>query len=262
MITDYKNAEEFRTVLESAYREAEVRLDTQSAPSSTSSTPNRGMNWYIDQTLLKPEATTQQVLALCESAKTHAFRAVCVNTRFVSLCRKALSGTEVRIAAVVGFPLGASLTSVKAFEAKIALEQGAKEIDMVLSVGALKEGDFFGVFQDIVAVVRSTAPWPVKVILETCLLGREEKIRAALIAKLAGAAFVKTSTGFSSGGATLDDVRLLRAVVGTDMGVKASGGVRDRKVALDMIDAGADRIGTSSGEAIMGSGPKAAEGSY
>lgn len=206
---------------------------------------------YIDHTLLKPEATREDVLRVAEEARTHGFATVCVNSSHVADVARVLKGSRTVPIAVVGFPLGAALSSAKAFEAREAIRAGAREIDMVLNVGALKGRDYATVFQDIAAVVEASRPYPVKVILETSLLDTEQKTLACVLAKAAGAAFVKTSTGFGSGGATVEDVALMRRVVGDDMGVKASGGIRSAEDARKMIQAGANRIGASASVAIV-----------
>jgi deoxyribose-phosphate aldolase len=205
----------------------------------------------IDHTLLKPEATRDEVVKLCEEARKHRFASVCVNTTWVPLCKALLAGTEVMVCAVVGFPLGAMTPSAKAYEAREAMRQGAKEIDMVINIGALKSRDYETVFEDICKVVKAAAPATVKVILETSALDTEQKIIGCTLSKLAGAAFVKTSTGFGKGGATVEDVALMRKIVGPDLGVKASGGVRTTEDALKMAQAGANRIGASASVAIV-----------
>jgi deoxyribose-phosphate aldolase len=205
----------------------------------------------IDHTLLKPEATRDEVVKLCEEAKKHRFASVCVNTTWVPLCKSMLAGTDVMVCAVVGFPLGAMTPTAKAYEAREAVRQGAKEIDMVINIGALKSRDYETVFEDICRVVKSSAPAGVKVILETSALSQEEKIIAISLSKLAGAAFVKTSTGFGKGGATVEDVQLMRQLVGNELGVKASGGVRTVEDAVKMAQAGANRIGASASVAIV-----------
>lgn len=206
---------------------------------------------YIDHTVLKPEATKDDVLRLCREAKEYGFCSVCVNSMYTALAAKELEGSGVKTCVVVGFPLGAMSTQAKAFETKEAAKDGADEIDMVIAVGALKEGDLDYVKQDIGAVVESAGDAKVKVIIEACLLTDEEKVIACHLAKSAGADFVKTSTGFSSGGATVEDVALMRRTVGEDMGVKAAGGIHTREEALAMIDAGANRIGASAGIRIV-----------
>jgi deoxyribose-phosphate aldolase len=213
----------------------------------------------IDHTLLRPEATPAQVRVLCREARAHAFAAVCVNPAWVRTCAEELGGTATLVATVAGFPLGASVPEVKAAEAARAVEDGAREIDMVLRVGALKAADHRLVERDVAAVVGACRPGGalVKVILETALLTDEEKARACAIARLAGAGFVKTSTGFGPGGATAADVALLRRVVGPGVGVKAAGGIRDWATARAMVAAGASRIGTSAGPQIL-AGAKAA----
>ncbi len=204
----------------------------------------------IDHTLLKPEATRAEVVALCEEARTHRFASVCVNTTWVPLCKAMLTGTDVMVCAVVGFPLGAMAPTAKAYEARDAVRAGAREIDMVLNIGALKSKDYETVFEDICRVVKSSAPAGVKVILETSALNHDEKVIACAMSKLAGAAFVKTSTGFGKGGATVEDVQLMRLLVGDDVGVKASGGVRTAEDVIKMAQAGANRIGASASVAI------------
>jgi len=206
----------------------------------------------IDHTLLKPEATRDEVVKLCEEAKQHRFASVCVNTTWVPLCKALLSGTDVMVCAVVGFPLGAMAPTAKAYEAREAVRQGAREIDMVINIGALKSKDYETVFEDICRVVKSSHPAGVKVILETSALDTEQKIVGCTLSKLAGAAFVKTSTGFHpAGGATVADVRLMRAVVGPQVGVKASGGIRTLADALAMLAGGANRLGTSASASIL-----------
>jgi len=207
---------------------------------------------YIDHTLLKPDATIDAVAKLCAEAIAYGFKAVCVNSGHVAYIAGKLQGTGVAVCTVVGFPLGAMQMRAKAFEAENAIAEGANEIDMVLNIGALKGGDRKIVEADIRAVRQAAAgPIVLKVIIETCLLTAEEKVQACKIAKNAGADFVKTSTGFSSGGATVEDVALMRKTVGRQMGVKASGGIKDWSTAAAMIRAGASRIGTSSGIAIV-----------
>lgn len=202
---------------------------------------------YFDHTLLKPEAGENDIRRLCTEAKEHERYAVCVNSCYVSLCAEELAGSEVKIAAVVGFPLGACDTATKVFETTSAVDHGAHEIDMVLQVGALKEERDDYVLDDIKAVVEAARQGDaiVKVILETCLLTEEEIVRACKLAQKAGAAFVKTSTGFNTAGATVEDVSLMKKTVGDTMQVKASGGIRDKEKAMAMIQAGADRIGAS-----------------
>lgn len=207
---------------------------------------------YIDHTLLKPDATREQVLKLCQEAVTHHFWSVCVNPFYVSTAAEALKGSDVKVCSVIGFPLGASVTSIKAAETRQAIADGASEIDMVINVAALKNGETQWVQQDIEGVVAALEGKAIlKVILETCLLTREEIILACELSMAAGADFVKTSTGFSTGGATREDVLLMRSIVGPNMGVKASGGIRSREIALTMIGAGANRIGASASVAIV-----------
>ncbi|WP_331487992.1 deoxyribose-phosphate aldolase [Caminicella sporogenes] len=207
---------------------------------------------YIDHTLLKPQATEEQIIKVCSEAKKYGFASVCVNPYYTSLVRKELEGTNVKTCVVIGFPLGANTKEVKAFETKQAIENGAQEVDMVINIGALKDKKYDVVRDDIKAVVDAAKGKAlVKVIIETCLLTDEEKIKACEIAKEAGADFVKTSTGFSTGGATVEDVKLMRKTVGPDMGVKASGGVRSKEDAEAVINAGANRIGASASVAIV-----------
>ena len=216
---------------------------------------------YIDHTLLNPDATRDQVETLCDEARRYGFAAVCVNASYVPLAARLLAGSSTVPIAVVGFPLGATVAAAKAFEAREAVRAGAREIDMVINIGALKSRDYRLVVDDIAAVVRASTPAPVKVILETSKLNNDEKIVACALSKAAGAAFVKTSTGFGGGGATAEDVGLMRRIVGDDMGVKASGGVRTTDEARKMIAAGANRIGASASVAIV-TGQKAAAAKY
>jgi deoxyribose-phosphate aldolase len=207
----------------------------------------------IDHTLLKSEATRQAIENLCAEAKQYKFASVCVNPSYVKLCAQLMHNTDVKICSVIGFPLGATSSASKAFEAKQAIEDGAREVDMVINVGMLKSGDNEYVEQDIQAVVSIAHNSGVltKVIIEAGLLTEEEKIRACEIAKRAGADFVKTSTGFTKGGATTDDVALMRRVVGPKIGVKASGGISTQEQALALIACGANRIGASSSVKIV-----------
>jgi len=206
---------------------------------------------YIDHTLLKPGATAKDIETLCGEARHHGFYGVCVNGCRVALARHFLEDTHIKVVGVVGFPLGALSNDAKRFETEAAIDDGAQEIDVVLNLGWFKDGADKLVLRELRDVVESADERPVKVILETGLLTREEKMRACGLAVESGAHFVKTSTGFNGGGATVEDVRLLREIVGEKHGVKASGGIRDAKTALAMIQAGATRIGTSAGVAIM-----------
>lgn len=205
----------------------------------------------IDHTLLKADATRDDIVSLCEEARKHHFASVCVNTTWVPLAKALLSGSGVMVCCVVGFPLGAMSPTAKAYEARDAVRQGAQEVDMVLNIGALKSRDYETVYEDICRVVKASRPANVKVILETASLNEEEKIIGCSLSKLAGAAFVKTSTGFGKGGATVEDVELMRRVVGAEMGVKASGGVRSAEDAKKMAMAGANRLGASASVAIV-----------
>jgi deoxyribose-phosphate aldolase len=209
----------------------------------------------IDHTLLKPEATKQQIEQLCAEAKLYRFASVCINPCYVPLCAHLLKETSVKVCTVIGFPLGATSTATKVFEAEQALRDGAHELDMVINVGMLKSGETEYVENDIFGVVTTARRFNAltKVILEVCLLTDEEKVKGCLLAKRAGADFVKTSTGFSKSGATVSDVALMRRVVGTAMGVKAAGGVRSREEALAMVASGADRIGASASVKIVSS---------
>ncbi len=210
---------------------------------------------YIDHTILKPETTESQVKAICAEAREHSFFSVCVNPCNVSLVKEELKGTDVKVCSVISFPLGANIPEVKAFEATKAIEDGADEIDMVINIGALKDGKYDYVREDIKAVVEACKGKALlKVIIEACLLTDEEKVKACELSKEAGADYVKTSTGFSTGGATAEDIALMRKTVGPELGVKASGGVRDFEGAKKMIDAGASRIGASSSVAIVTGG--------
>lgn len=213
---------------------------------------------YIDHTLLKPEATPEAVISVCREAVTYHFAAVCVNPVFVPLVAKELADSDVAVCSVVGFPLGATTTASKVCETELAVAQGATEIDMVIQVGLLKSGKITAVRNDIAAVaaVCHSHGAILKVILETALLTDEEKVTACKLCQDAGADFVKTSTGFSSGGATAADIALMRQTVGPDMGVKAAGGIHNYEEAMAMIEAGATRIGASKGIAIVGGAPK------
>lgn len=209
------------------------------------------LNQYIDHTLLKPEATKDQIIRLCEEAKAHRFKSVCVNPANIDLAKEILADSDVLVCTVVGFPLGANTVEVKVFETKDAITRGADEIDMVINIGKAKEHDYDYIEDEIRQVVQAAEGKTVKVIIETALLTDEEKVQVCLAAKRAGAHFVKTSTGFSIGGATVEDVKLMKDTVGDEVEVKASGGVRSREDAIKMIDAGATRIGTSSGVKIV-----------
>jgi len=209
------------------------------------------LNLAIDHTLLKPEATEAQVLALCEEAVTHEFKAVCVNSGFVTVAARAVQDSAVLVCSVVGFPLGAMAAQAKAAEATIAIAQGAREIDTVVPLGRVLSGDWSGVRSDLMAVRDATSGATLKVIFETCLLENEHIVRLCELCTDVGVDFVKTSTGFSTGGATLAHVALMRQSIGAALQVKASGGIRDRETALAMMQAGASRLGTSSGVAIV-----------
>jgi deoxyribose-phosphate aldolase len=209
------------------------------------------VNKTIDHTLLKQNATKQQIITLCEEARTYDFASVCVNPTWVKTCAEQLDGSDVKVCTVIGFPLGATTTAVKVFETKNAIENGASEIDMVINIGALKDKHMSLVTEDIRAVKEAAGKNIVKVIIETCLLSDDEKILACRAVLDAKADFVKTSTGFSVAGATVEDVKLMKSVVGTQALVKAAGGVRTYDDLIAMIEAGADRIGTSAGVQLL-----------
>ncbi|MFC2583666.1 MAG: deoxyribose-phosphate aldolase [Lachnoanaerobaculum saburreum] len=200
----------------------------------------------FDHTILKADATRKDVKRVCDEAMAYSFCSVCVNSYYVPYVANLLHGSDVKICSVVGFPLGAMSTRAKALEAKIAVMDGADEIDMVINIGALKDRDYSVVLEDIKAVKEACEDKTLKVIIETCLLNDVEKVKACELAKEAGADFVKTSTGFSTGGAKVEDVKLMRETVGPDMGVKASGGIHDNEFAKELVDAGANRLGTSA----------------
>ncbi len=209
------------------------------------------LNKYIDHTLLKADATQDKIETLCKEAKEYDFASICVNTYWVPFCAKQLEGSDVKVCTVVGFPLGAMSSNAKAFETKDAIEHGASEIDMVLNIGEMKAGHYDVVREDVKAVVEAANGHCVKVILETCLLTKEEIVKVCELCIEAGATFVKTSTGFSTRGATVEDVKLMKETVKDKCLVKAAGGVRCRADLDNMIEAGADRIGTSAGVALM-----------
>ena len=210
-----------------------------------------GLNKYIDHTILKATASSADVQKLCEEAIEHEFYSVCVNGCYVADAKHLLQGTDVKVAAVVGFPLGAMTTASKVFEAKEAIENGASEIDMVINVAKLKDGEFDYVENEIRLIKEAIGNNVLKVIIETCYLTDEEKVKACELSLVAKADFVKTSTGFGTGGATYEDVKLMKSVVGNNAKVKASGGVRDKETAQKYVDLGAERLGTSSGIEIV-----------
>lgn len=224
------------------------------------SLPPAALAKYIDHTLLAPDACVDQIKTLCDEAREHGFYSVCVNSGQVPYVASCLTDKSVVICAVVGFPLGAGLSDTKAFEAERAIAAGAGEIDMVLNIGWLKDGLLDAVRDDIAQVHKACGAVPLKVILETCLLNDAQKVQACEICRDLGVAFVKTSTGFSRSGATVEDVALMRKTVGAGVGVKASGGVRDYPTAVKMIEAGATRLGSSSGIAIVDGAVTAASG--
>ena len=210
-----------------------------------------GLNKYIDHTILKATASGTDVQKLCEEAIEHEFYSVCVNGCYVADAKQLLQGTDVKVAAVVGFPLGAMTTAAKVFEAKEAVENGASEIDMVINVAKLKDGEFEYVENEIRQIKEAIGDNVLKVIIETCYLTDEEKVKACELSLVAKADFVKTSTGFGTGGATYEDVKLMKSVVGDNAKVKASGGVRDKETAQKYVELGAERLGTSSGIDIV-----------
>ena len=210
-----------------------------------------GLNKYIDHTILKATASSSDVQKLCEEAIEHEFYSVCVNGCYVADAKQLLQGTDVKVAAVVGFPLGAMTTAAKVFEAKDAVENGASEIDMVINVAKLKDGEFEYVKNEIRQIKEAIGDNVLKVIIETCYLTDEEKVKACELSLAAKADFVKTSTGFGTDGATYEDVKLMKSVVGDNAKVKASGGVRDKETAQKYVDLGAERLGTSSGIDIV-----------
>ncbi len=210
-----------------------------------------GLNKYIDHTILKATASSSDVQKLCEEAIEHEFYSVCVNGCYVADAKQLLQGTDVKVAAVVGFPLGAMTTAAKVFEAKEAVENGAGEIDMVINIAKLKDGEFEYVEDEIRQIKEVIGDNVLKVIIETCYLTDEEKVKACELSLAAKADFVKTSTGFGTGGATYEDVKLMKSVVGDNAKVKASGGVRDKETAQKYVDLGAERLGTSSGIEIV-----------
>jgi len=231
------------------------KYDGQPAQSGGGDLSPAAIAKYIDHTILKPEASLDDVAKVCEEAKKYHFASVCVNPSYIKYVAGNLEGSGVTPCCVIGFPLGACTPEAKANEASDAANNGAKEVDMVINIGAIKSKDWMLVKRDIEGVVNAVRGRAiVKVIIETCLLTDEEKVKACAISKMAGAQFVKTSTGFSKGGATVEDVRLMRETVGPEIGVKASGGVKTYQDAVNMIKAGASRLGTSSGAAIVSGG--------
>ncbi len=243
-----KKIENLDKMVEEITRQVAAKL---SGGEATAGSYDQKMASVIDHTILKPDASNEEIEKICQEARTYNFATVCVNSANIPLVAKLLTGSSVKPIAVVGFPLGAASTQSKVFETKEAIAAGAREIDMVVNIGALKSCDYNLVYNDICQVVQAAAPYKVKVILENANLNDEEKIVACVLSKTAKAAFVKTSTGFGKGGATIDDIKLMRRVVGDDMEVKASGGIRTRADADAMIAAGADRIGASASVAIV-----------
>ncbi|MBN1560366.1 deoxyribose-phosphate aldolase [candidate division KSB1 bacterium] len=234
-----------------AQTQAELAFRTVAPVTDIESLNGETIARFIDHTLLKPEATQANILQLCQEAKQFNFASVCVNPVWVPLCVELLEDCDVLTCTVVGFPLGANTAETKALEAEELVSLGAAEIDMVLNIGNLKDRDYSSVYDDVLQVVDAAGDALVKVILETCLLNEEEKIAACVLCKEAGAHFVKTSTGFNKSGATIQDVELLRRVVGPSIGVKAAGGIRDYRTAVAMLKAGANRIGSSASLAIV-----------
>ena len=250
---DTMGAEELELLVAEAVAAFAPLYDADFRPATPAEMTPSEIAAVIDHTALKPDTTSAQIDRLCDEARQYAFASVCVNPTWVARCAERLSGSPVQVCTVVGFPLGATLSAVKAFEAGQAVAVGATEVDMVINVGRLKDGDYAAVYSDMAGVVEAAHAGGalVKVILEMCLLTTEEKIAGCVLAKAAGVDFVKTSTGFSSGGATLPDVALMRDVVGPELGVKAAGGVRNADDVRTMVAAGATRIGASAGVEIM-----------
>lgn len=234
----------------------------------TKLTPNkkyeilRPLNQYIDQTLLKPEATAGDIEKLCVAAKTHSFKAVCIQPHFLSHAIESLRGCRVLPITVIGFPLGVNTTSTKIYEAQIVAILGAKEIDMVMNISAMKSGDYDFVYQDIKEVVLAAKDVPVKVIIETAYLSDEEKVIACACVQLAGAKFIKTSTGFAPTHARIEDIQLFKYLLGDKVKIKASGGIKTREQARAFLEAGADRLGTSSGVEIFTGATTTSKGGY
>jgi deoxyribose-phosphate aldolase len=255
--------------LESRIRELALQLKDHSLPAAPPpSTPRKAVSGdplarRIDHTILKPETTLQQVLAVCAEARSHSFASVCVHSHWLPEVVRALKGSRTLPIAVVGFPHGSMLPEAKAAETRIAVKAGAREIDMVVNLGRLKSRDWKTVFEDIRGVVKAAGKVPVKVILETGLLTDDEKVATAVLCELAGAAYVKTSTGFATGGATIEDIKMLRRILNPKVRLKASGGIRTRDFAEALVEAGADRLGASTSVAIIGgSSPAQSPGSY
>ncbi len=238
-------------IVENFDRKPEEPVEEKSTQAKSKINKDKSLAQYIDHTLLKPDATNAQIEKLCKEAVDHGFKTVCLNSTNIALAAKLLENKSPIPIAVVGFPLGAAMTSSKAFETKEAINSGAKEIDMVINIGALKAKDYRKVMTDIQAVVDAARPYPVKVIIEASSLDEDEKIVACSLSKAAGAAYVKTSTGFADGGATVEDIALMRRIVGDDVGVKASGGIKTKDDANRMIEAGATRIGASASVEIV-----------
>ena len=251
---DHKWLEEQREEVGLALARQGIRLAVPVADDGTkgaAAPENSSLASFIDHTLLKPTASQAQIRQLCQEALDYEFASVCVNPVHVPAAAGILAGSAVKVCTVIGFPLGANSTLCKVLEARDAVAAGAEEVDMVMNIGALLEGDYARVYSDIKAVRDGVPGQVLKVILETGYLTKEQIVRGCILAKMAGADFVKTSTGFGPGGATAEDFALMRKVVGADCGVKASGGIRDAETAVAMIKAGANRLGASSGVAIM-----------
>ena len=246
------NSEQINEIIKEVTLEVMSQRDVEMHPGPYTENTSKPLASYIDHTLLKPDATIEDVRKVCDEAKEHEFYSVCVNPSYIKFVAAQLAGTDVKPCCVVAFPFGTQPTVTKASETRTAVSHGAKEIDMVINVGAIKSKDWQLVKRDVDAVVQAAKGKAiVKVILETCLLTNEEKVKACTICKLAGADYVKTSTGFSGGGATVEDVALMRATVGPNIGVKASGGIRTYEDAVAMINAGASRLGASAGVKII-----------
>jgi deoxyribose-phosphate aldolase len=242
-------------IVKKVAEEVQRKLKSEGAQEASGTGGTTKINKMIDHTLLKPTATENEIRVLCKEARDNDFMSVCVNPSYVPLSYECLRGSDVKVCTVIGFPLGATTTKTKVFETREVIENGATEVDMVVNVGAIKSGNWDYVKKDIEDIyLASKGKALLKVIIETCLLTDEEKVRVCAICKAIGVGFVKTSTGFSTGGATTSDVALMRKVVGPEVGVKASGGVKDANSAKEMIEAGANRLGTSSGIAIVRGG--------
>ena len=251
VVAEIRRPYEIQKTSDSAATDTRSETERKDAQISTSVITKKMVAGTIDHTLLRPEATHKDIMRLCAEADHYGFAAVCINPIWIKTCSERLLHSDVSVCSVIGFPLGANTTCLKVEETKRAVADGATEIDMVLNIGKFKSGDLVFAHEDICRVVQAAQPAHVKVIIEACLLSDEEKVAACVIAQQAGVHFVKTSTGFSRGGATTKDVALMRRVVGQGIGVKAAGGIRDYLTAVAMLNAGANRLGTSASVAIV-----------